>query len=63
MATSENTKSIKLNINNENLTLLELICNNKGITKHQYINSLLEKEFKKIDKTKLSDLMAELEKL
>lgn len=60
---NENIKSVKINFDVENLTIMQLLCTSKGISQHQYINSLLEKEFKKIDKTKLSDVMAELEKL
>lgn len=60
---NENIKEVKFNLDVENLKILEFICTSKGITKHQYINSLLETEFNKIDKSKLSDMMAELEKL
>lgn len=57
------TKEVKFNLDVENLKILEFICTSKGIKRSDYINSLLDKEFSKIDKTKISDVMAELEKL
>ena len=59
----ENLTPIKINFLNEKATILKFICSNKGISAHEYIDSLLDKEFKKIDVTKISDVMAELEKL
>lgn len=63
MTNNNNIKSVKINFDVENLTLMELLCNSKGISKHDFINSLLEKEFKEIDKNKLSDLISDLNKL
>lgn len=61
--TNDNIKEVKINFDVEQLKILELICTSKGISRHQYINSLLDKEFSKLDKNKISDVMAELEKL
>ena len=57
------TKQVKFNLDVETFKILEYICTSKGISKGEYIKSILNKEFSKIDKTKLSDVMAELEKL
>lgn len=60
---NDNIKEVKINLDVENLKILELICTSKGISRHEYINSLLDNEFSKVDKNKISDVMAELEKL
>lgn len=57
------TKQVKFNLDVETFKILEYICTSKGISKGEYIKSILNKEFSKIDKTKLSDVIAELEKL
>lgn len=57
------TKEVKFKLDVETFKILEYICTSKGISKGEYIKSLLDNEFSKIDKTKLADVMAELEKL
>lgn len=57
------TKEVKFKLDVETFKILEYICTSKGITKGEYIKTLLDNEFSKIDKNKLSDVMAELEKL
>ena len=57
------TKEVKFKLDVETFKILEYICTSKGISKGEYIQSWLDNEFSKIDKTKLADVMAELEKL
>lgn len=57
------TKEVKFKLDVETFKILEYICTSKGISKGEYIKILLNNEFSKIDKNKLSDVMAELEKL
>lgn len=60
---NENIQEVKFNLELENYKILNFICTIKGISKHQFINDVLNKEFNSIDKAKLSDVMADLEKL
>lgn len=55
------SKTIK--IANKNYLLLELVCSKKGITKSEYINSLLTEKFKNIDKDLISQLENNLQDL
>ena len=59
---NDNIKEVKINMTVENKAFLQLVCTSKGISTHQYINSLIDKEKEK-SKINLSDVMAELEKL
>lgn len=58
-----NNKQAEIVFTKENLTILDIVCNNKGISRNEYINTLLDKEFSSINKNKLADVMADLEKL
>lgn len=58
-----NNKQVDVVFTKENLTILDIVCNKKGISRNEYIDTLLNKEFSSIDKNKLADVMADLEKL
>lgn len=58
-----NNKQAEIVFTKENLTILDIVCNKKGISRNEYIDTLLNKEFSSIDKNKLADVMADLEKL
>ena len=58
----DNTKEIKINMTVENKAFMQLVCTSKGISQHQYINSLIDKEKEKAN-INISDVMADLQKL
>lgn len=54
------SKRIKFEI--DNLTILDAICNSKGLDRHEFINNLLNREFSDMKNLNVSDLVKEIGK-